>query len=138
MQDDLLFSTDTDELWNGDIAEHIVAQELLGASFAFGEKRIFWVREARNSQAEVDFLLRYKSHLLPIEVKTGNNSKLRSLHLFMNESKEVVALRLWNGNMSSDNISKSSGDTFTLYNIPIYYAGQLHTFLNQLSFNPNR
>lgn len=138
MQDDLLFSTDTDELWNGDIAEHIVAQELLGASFIFGEKRIFWVREARNSQAEVDFLLRYKSHLLPIEVKTGNNSKLRSLHLFMNESKEGVALRLWNGNMSSDNISKSSGDTFTLYNIPIYYAGQLHTFLNQLSFNPNR
>lgn len=138
MQDDLLFSTDTDELWNGDIAEHIVAQELLGASFVFGEKRIFWVREARNSQAEVDFLLRYKSHLLPIEVKTGNKSKLRSLHLFMNESKEGVALRLWNGNMSSDNISKSSGDTFTLYNIPIYYAGQLHTFLNQLSFTPNR
>ena len=99
---------------------------------------IYRVREARNSQAEVDFLLRYKSHLLPIEVKTGNNSKLRSLHLFMNESKEGVALRLWNGNMSSDNISKSSGDTFTLYNIPIYYAGQLHTFLNQLSFNPNR
>ena len=77
----------------------------------------------RNSQAEVDFLIRYKSHVLPIEVKTGNNSKLRSLHLFMNESKEKLALRLWNGSFSSDNISKSDGNAFTLYNIPIYYAG---------------
>mgnify|MGYP001772066504 FL=1 len=83
MQEELLFTTDSDELWNGDIAEHSVAQELLGATTTFGEKRMFWVRDARNSQAEVDFVLRHKSHLLPIEVKTGSNSKLRSLHLFM-------------------------------------------------------
>ena len=132
MQEDLLFSTDTDELWNGDIAEHVVAQELLGASFTFGEKRMFWVRKARNSQAEVDFLIRYKSHVLPIEVKTGNNSKLRSLHLFMNESKEKLALRLWNGSFSSDNISKSDGNAFTLYNIPIYYAGSLDKLLGRI------
>ena len=132
MQEDLLFSTDTDELWNGDIAKHVVAQELLGASFTFGEKRMFWVREARNSQAEVDFLIRYKSHVLPIEVKTGNNSKLRSLHLFMNESKEKLALRLWNGSFSSDNISKSDGNAFTLYNIPIYYAGSLDKLLGRI------
>ena len=130
MQEDLLFSSDTDELWNGDIAEHIVAQELLGSSFVFGEKRMFWVREARNSQAEMDFLIRYKSHILPIEVKTGCNSKLRSLHLFMNESRESVALRLWNGPFSSDSISKADGSSFTLYNIPIYYAGHLNRFLD--------
>lgn len=132
MQDDLLFSSDTDELWNGDIAEHVVAQELLASSFTFGERRIFWVREARNSQAEVDFLLRHKSHILPIEVKTGSNSKLRSLNLFMNESKEGVALRLWNGPLSSDRIAKTGGEAFTLYNIPIYYAGQLRCFLDRI------
>ena len=129
MQEELLFSTDSDELWNGDIAEHIVAQELLGATVNFGEKRMFWVRDAKNSQAEVDFLIRYKSHLLPIEVKTGSNSKLKSLHLFMEESKERVALRLWNGPMSSDVITKQNGDSFTLYNIPLYYAGHLSAFL---------
>lgn len=131
MQEDLLFSTDSDELWNGDIAEHIVAQELLGASVNFGEKRMFWVRDAKNSQAEVDFLIRYKSHLLPIEVKTGSNSKLKSLHLFMEESKEKVALRLWNGPMTSDVIAKQNGDAFTLYNIPLYYAGHLPAFLEE-------
>lgn len=131
MQEELLFTTDSDELWNGDIAEHIVAQELLGATTTFGEKRLFWVRDARNSQAEVDFVIRYKSHLLPIEVKTGANSKLRSLHLFMDESKENIALRLWNGPMTSDVITRSDGRPFTLYNIPLYYAGHLHTLMQQ-------
>lgn len=132
MQEDLLFNKDSDELWNGDIAEHVVGQELLGATYNFGEKRMFWVRDAKNSQAEVDFLMRYKSHLLPIEVKTGNNAKLRSLHLFMEESKETIALRLWNGPMTSDTITKSNGETFTLYNIPLYYAGHLQHFLDEL------
>lgn len=131
MQEELLFTTDSDELWNGDIAEHIVAQELLGSTTTFGEKRLFWVRDARNSQAEVDFVIRYKSHLLPIEVKTGANSKLRSLHLFMEESKENIALRLWNGPMTSDVITRSDGRPFTLYNIPLYYAGHLHTLMQQ-------
>ena len=131
MQEELLFTTDSDELWNGDIAEHIVAQELLGATTTFGKKRLFWVRDARNSQAEVDFVIRYKSHLLPIEVKTGANSKLRSLHLFMEESKENIALRLWNGPMTSDVITRSDGRPFTLYNIPLYYAGHLHTLMQQ-------
>lgn len=130
MQEDLLFNKDADELWNGDIAEHVVGQELLGATYNFGEKRMFWVRDAKNSQAEVDFLIRYKSHLLPIEVKTGSNAKLRSLHLFMEESKETIALRLWNGPMTSDTITKSNGETFTLYNIPLYYAGHLQQFLD--------
>lgn len=38
LQEELLFTTDTNELWNGDIAEHIVSQELLGATTLFGEK----------------------------------------------------------------------------------------------------
>lgn len=76
VQEELLFTDDCDDLWNGDIAEHIVGQELLGATTAFGEKRMFWVRDARNSQAETDYVVRYHSHILPIEVKTGSNSKL--------------------------------------------------------------
>ncbi len=135
MQEELLFSKDTDELWNGDIAEHIVGQEMLGSSFVFGEKRLFWMRDAKNSQAEVDFLIHYKSHLLPIEVKTGSNAKLRSLHLFMDESKERVALRLWNGPMTSDTVTTQSGKSFTLYNIPFYYAGHLWKFLDTVFTN---
>lgn len=131
MQEELLFTPNSDELWNGDIAEHLVAQELLGATTLFGEKRMFWVRDARNSQAEVDFVIRHKSHLLPIEVKTGSNSKLRSLHQYMEESNENIALRLWNGPMTSDVITRTDDRPFTLYNIPLYYAGHLNALLQQ-------
>ena len=79
------------------------------------------------------FVIRYKSHLLPIEVKTGNNSKLRSLHQFMEESRENIALRLWNGPLSSDVITRTDGRAFTLYNIPLYYAGHLDNWLNSLT-----
>lgn len=130
MQESLLFTSDTDELWNGHIAEQVVGQELLGASFAFGVKRMFWVRDARNSQAEVDFVYKYKSHLIPVEVKTGDNFKLRSLHQYMDESQEDIALRLWNGSLTSDLICLPSGKQYTLYNMPFYYAGQLETFFN--------
>ena len=130
MQERLLFTSATDELWNGDIAEQVVGQELLGASVTFGTKRMFWVRDARNSQAEVDFVYKFKSRLLPIEVKTGDNSRLRSLHQFMEESKENIAIRLWNGTFCSDEIRLPSGKQYTLYNLPFYYAGQLESFLN--------
>lgn len=130
MQEELLFTDDCDDLWNGDIAEHIVGQELLGATTAFGEKRMFWVRDARNSQAETDYVVRYHSHILPTEVKTGSNSKLRSLHQFMEESKENIAFRLWNGPMTSDIVRKNGGGSFTLYNIPLYYVGQINKFLD--------
>lgn len=130
MQERLLFTSATDELWNGDIAEQVVGQELLGAFVTFGTKRMFWVRDARNSQAEVDFVYKFKSRLLPIEVKTGDNSRLRSLHQFMEESKENIAIRLWNGTFCSDEIRLPSGKQYTLYNLPFYYAGQLESFLN--------
>lgn len=130
MQESLLFTSDTDELWNRHIAEQVVGQELLGASFAFGVKRMFWVRDARNSQAEVDFVYKYKSHLIPVEVKTEDNPKLRSLHQYMDESQEDIALRLWNGPLTSDLIRLPSGKQYTLYNMPFYYAGQLETFFN--------
>lgn len=129
MQENILFSTNCDELWNGGIAEHAVGQELLGATNEFGRKRHFWVRDAKSSQAEIDFIVCYHSHLLPIEVKTGNNSKLRSLHLFMEESTEPLALRLWNGPMNSDTITRKDGTTFKLLNIPLYYAGHLERLL---------
>jgi predicted AAA+ superfamily ATPase len=129
MQERMLFAPDTDDLWNGNIAEQVVGQELLGATSVFGAKRMFWVRDARNSQAEVDFVYKYRTHLVPIEVKTGDNSRLRSLHQYMEESKEGVALRAWNEAMASDIIKLPSGKHYTLYSIPLYYIGQINWLL---------
>ena len=56
----------------------------------------------------------------------------------MDESKERVALRLWNGPMTSDTVTTQSGKSFTLYNIPLYYAGYLQVFLDNQGYKMNK
>lgn len=128
LQEELWGLPDFSHSWKGKIAEHIVGQELIAASQLVSAKRSFWVREAKNAQAEVDFLFQYGRHLLPIEVKSGHNSKLKSLHLFMAQAESPAAIRFWNNPASSDEITHPSGKRYTLYNLPFYYAGQLATF----------
>lgn len=53
------------------MAEHIVGQELSALDMNRPKKVSFWVREQKQSKAEVDFLIPYKQYLVPIEVKAG-------------------------------------------------------------------
>jgi predicted AAA+ superfamily ATPase len=68
----------------GHIAEAFVAQELL--CYSMSQKRndlFFWKREKRGSVAEVDFLYEYQGKIIPIEVKSGHGSTLKSMFLFL-------------------------------------------------------
>ena len=129
LQKDLFGINDISGTWKGKIAEHIVGQELLSISTKVIEKRYFWVREAKNSQAEIDFLYQYKGLLIPIEVKSGNSSNLKSLHSFMEVSSQQIAIRFWNNPVTLNSVKLPSGKTYTLYNLPFYYAGQMDRFL---------
>jgi predicted AAA+ superfamily ATPase len=131
LQKELFGIQDISESWKGKIAEHIVAQGLLSANESVLAKRNFWIRNARNSQAEVDFVMSYNAQLLPIEVKSGDNSKLKSLHLFMEQSTGNPAVRFWNNPLSKDKIELPSGKKYTLLNVPFYYAECLDTVLNK-------
>lgn len=116
---------DITDVWRGKIAEHIVGQELLSGKTTFPAKRNFWVRNAHSSEAEIDFIIQHESRIIPIEVKSGHNSKLRSLHLFMDKVEHQTAIRIWSGKYSIDKVTTPKGKTFSLYNIPYYYAGTL-------------
>jgi len=118
-----LFGTlNISEHWKGKIAEHIVGQELLVTNESVSAQRNFWVREARNSQAEIDFVIQNDTQLLPVEVKSGHNAKIKSMHLFMEQAKGNLAIRFWNNTFTRDIVKLSSGKTYTLLNIPFYYA----------------
>jgi predicted AAA+ superfamily ATPase len=122
LQNDLFGIQDISDAYKGKIAEHVVSQLLFSQETSVLAKRIFWVRDARNSQAEVDFAIDLDGVLLPIEVKSGNNSKLRSMQFFMQQSKSAVAVRFWNNPLSRDFVSLPSGKQYTLINVPFYYA----------------
>ncbi|GHV12763.1 ATPase [Fibrobacterales bacterium] len=129
IQQDIFGSDDISSLWRGRIAEHIVAQLLLSNSNSVLQKRNFWVRNAKNSQAEVDFVLQHREGIVPIEVKSGDKSRLKSLHLFMEESNGNKAVRVWNNPFSKETIALPSGKTYELYSVPFYYVENLERLI---------
>jgi predicted AAA+ superfamily ATPase len=68
----------------GEMAEAFVAQELLCYSSPATKAELhFWKRKEKNSSAEVDYVIQRGEHILPIEVKSGHGTTLRSLRLFL-------------------------------------------------------
>ena len=129
---ELMYSTtDFTDAWRGLIAEHIVGQELLASRWEVSAHRYFWERAKNQSSAEIDYVIKYKGWIIPIEVKSGHNSKLKSLHIFMEHVQHNVAVRVWSQNFSIDNVKTQSGKDFRLFNIPFYYVGVLSKVLDR-------
>lgn len=70
-------------IYRGSLAEQFVGQEL-AASFSRHEPH-WWKREARNSSAEVDYLVELHNGIQPIEVKSGKAGSLKSLHQLLKD-----------------------------------------------------
>ena len=132
-QKEVFGAKDILDAWRGKIAEQIVAQELLALDFRVSNQRNFWVRNKKDSDAEVDFVLQHEGMVIPIEVKSGHNAKLRSLHLFMDEAPHNIAVRVWSQPFSIDEAKTHSGKRFKLINLPFYYLGVLENILNVVS-----
>lgn len=129
---DLIAANDILDVWRGHIAEQVVAQELLALNNKIGQKRGFWMKD--KAAAEVDFLFEFDSRLVPIEVKNGHNSHLRSLHSFVDASqRNNVAVRVWSQPYSVDKVTTIIGQKpFTLLNVPFYMVGNLPKLLGNV------
>lgn len=126
VRDEIIGAQDVIDVWRGRIAEQVVAQELLSLSDKVGDRRAFWSRP--KSSAEVDFIFMHNGKIVPIEVKNGTNAHLRSLQVFMDQSPNDVAVRVWSGPYSRDVVTTPAGKEFTLINLPFYLVG----IINQL------
>ncbi len=99
-------------IFNGAVAEQFVGQELLANQDFYKKPTLFyWAREAKNSNAEIDYLTSYKSDIIPIEVKSGKSEKMISLKMFINKYKSKIALQV--------SQSKSSNKAIVV-SIPFY------------------
>lgn len=67
-------------MYRGKLAEQFVAQELLAWQ---GTDLYYWARDARGSNAEVDYLVVFKGEIYPVEVKSGAGGSLRSIRLML-------------------------------------------------------
>lgn len=86
----------------GAVAEGFVGQELICYACPTSKAEVyFWKRKKKNSSAEVDYLIQRGETILPIEVKSGHGSTLRSLHLFLeNHPKSLTSIRFSSLNYS--------------------------------------
>ena len=120
------------EIYNGRLAEQIVGQEIIANSTNF-EIPLFWTREKKQSNAEVDFLTIFDGEVIPIEVKSGKAGTLKSLHSFVDNSEVKIAVRLFSGEYSvEENITPIGRKPYKLINIPLYCVSKINEYLSKL------
>jgi predicted AAA+ superfamily ATPase len=84
---EIVGATNALSLFDGQLAEQFVGQELIGESTTACENGhlYYWARNAKSSSAEVDYLLVRNRVASPVEVKAGKSGTLKSLHLYLKE-----------------------------------------------------
>lgn len=95
--------------YSGIIAENYVATQLVGA----GKNLMYWVSD---NDSEIDFLLSGKDGIIPVEVKSADNTRSKSLLAYMDRFKPAYGIRI-----SSKNFGFSNG----IKTVPLYAAFML-------------
>jgi predicted AAA+ superfamily ATPase len=129
IQRDIIGTEDLSAVYHGTMIEHLVGQELLASQYSALHGLNFWVREKNTSSAEVDFLQMHESKLIPIEVKSGAEGKLKSLHLFMDNAPHNMAVRFFGNKLSISQPVTPEGKEYFLLNLPYFLASQLNNYL---------
>jgi predicted AAA+ superfamily ATPase len=93
--------------FKGSLTENFVLQSLLVQTEIIPR---YWTSE---NTAEVDFVLQYKSEIIPIEVKSGENIKSKSLAVYRKTYQPRISIRF-----SLKNLQFDDG----LLNIPLFLA----------------
>lgn len=128
----ILGTADLNNIHQGTIIEHLVGQELLAGQFNALSSLNFWVREKPTSAAEVDYVYPFESQLIPIEVKSGKEGALRSLHQFMEEAPHNMAIRFYAGKLDISTVSTVTGKSYQLLSLPYYLASQTEKYMGWL------
>ncbi|MGE5343927.1 MAG: hypothetical protein ACM3SY_20845 [Candidatus Omnitrophota bacterium] len=88
------------------------------------------MREQKQANSEVDFIIPFRQYVIPLEVKAGKAGTLRSLHQFMEMADHPYAVRLYAGPLQITEASTPQGKTFRLLNLPYFLAGKIYDYLD--------
>ncbi len=88
---------DLNDFYRGKIIQHLVARELISLHDDSSYKPHFWVWEEKDSSAEVNMVCQHGKYVIPIEVKSGKQGSLKSLHQFVHRSMHPYTVRFYQG-----------------------------------------
>ncbi len=103
---DILYMTDELNDFKGGMTENYVNVQLN----INGYQTFYW---ESNHMAEIDFIIQRNGHIIPIEVKSADNTKAKSLKVYMDTYKPDYAIKL-----SSKNFGFEDG----IKTVPLYAA----------------
>lgn len=103
---DILVNSSVSDRARGLLAENYVAEQLVSRGYRLN----YWESDGR---AELDFVIRKDDSAVPVEVKSANNVRARSLGLFVKKYSPAYSIRLSQKNFGYENGIRS---------IPLYAA----------------
>ena len=122
---------------SGAVCEQFIGQHLLYAKKFYENPQLYcWMRQKRNTSAEVDFLVQAGINIVPVEVKAGKTGRLKSLHVFITEKKRDFAIR-FNADIPSvldmqTSVAGKATHNFRLLSLPLYLVGQTHRLCREM------
>jgi len=129
-----LSRSDLSMINNGAIAEQFIGQQLLySGPYYHAPELFYWVREAKNAAAEIDYLVTHGQQVIPVEIKAGTTGTLKSLHQFLKEKQLPFAIRFNADQPSLMHDSKKLTDgteiAYKLLSLPLYMVAQTHRLM---------
>lgn len=103
--------------FKGALAENYVMEELK----AMGFQPFFW---RTKTNAEIDFVVENDGMVIPIEVKSADNTKAKSLHSFCNRYEPETAVKT-----SLKNVGDNMDGKTQVWSIPLYALFKLRKYL---------
>jgi len=100
MPQDILIESAISDKARGLLAENYVAEQLVSCGYRLN----YW---ESNGKAEVDFVLRKDDSAIPLEVKSADNVRAKSLRVYVEKYSPKYSIRLSSKNFGYENGIKS-------------------------------
>jgi predicted AAA+ superfamily ATPase len=103
--------------YKGTLAEQFVLQELKANN---PDRPIYYWANNKNT-AEIEFIIQLANKIIPIEVKSGNNTKSASLIAYINQFEPTIAIQTSLRDYNKNNM---------LYSIPLYSIAKIKKIID--------
>lgn len=136
IQADMLAMKDLNTAYKGAIIPHLITQELMSLQSYQYKKPNFWVREKSQASSEVDIIFQHQDMIIPIEIKSGKEGKLRSLHQFVEQSPHPYAIRMYAGEFKVEqHQTPTAKKKYLLMSLPYYLGNKLPEYISYFTEN---
>ena len=90
----ILLSNDFETINRGAVAEIFAGCELKKNASCYSDNELYcWVREKKNANAQIDFVIQRGETIVPVEVKSGKQGKMQSMWMFLEEKQSAYGIR---------------------------------------------